>query len=70
MQPYNWENEEDEYISDTITLIILMMEDTPTNEKLTEKGKQNFIDNCLDKLNSLYDEQRKRGTFKSNSGRT
>jgi hypothetical protein len=68
MKKGKWEDEEDEYIKDEITLILLMLKEAPTNQRLSERAKQNLIDDCLDKLNTLYDEQRKRGTFKGDSG--
>ena len=68
MEKKDWTNESDEYIKDQIILLLLVMDAVQDDPKLTEKSKQMTIDNCLDKLNSLYDEQRKRGTFKRNIG--
>ena len=70
MKKYNWEDYTDEDIRDEITLTLLVMKEAPKDKRLTEKGIQNLIDECLEQLNSLYNEQRKRGTFKSNYGRT
>jgi hypothetical protein len=65
MKKYNWEDLTDEDIRDEITLVELVMKVTQTDPKLTDKHKQNVIDDCLDNLNLIYNEQRKRGTFKS-----
>ena len=54
----------DEDLMDEITLLFQVMDIIQENQELSAKDKQNVIDDCLDKLNSLYDEQRKRGTFK------
>ena len=67
MEKKDWTNESDEYIEDEITLAFLVLKKVPENEKISEKNKQNLIDECLDKLNTLYNEQRKRGTFKGDS---
>jgi hypothetical protein len=67
MKKYNWQDETDEYIKDEITMAFVLMKDIRNNEELSEKSKQILIDDCLDKLNTLYDEQRKRGTFKRSS---
>ena len=68
MEKKDWTNESDEYIEDEITLAFLVLKKVPENEKISEKNKQNLINECLDKLNTLYNEQRKRGTFKRNNG--
>jgi hypothetical protein len=68
MEKKDWSYEDDEYIKDQITLALLVIKDAPKNPDLSEKGKQSLIDDCLDKLNLLYNEQRKRGTFKRNNG--
>ena len=65
MIQHDWGNEDDEYIADVVTLAKLVMKKVRKNEKLTEKEKQKVIDDCLDKLNLLYNEQRKRGTFRA-----
>jgi hypothetical protein len=70
MKHYDWEDYTDEDIRDEILLALLVMKEAPNDTKLTEKGKQALIDDCLDHLNLLYNEQRKRGTFKGNYGRT
>jgi hypothetical protein len=64
-----YEDYTDEDIRDEITLTLSVMKKIPQNQKLTEKGKQIVIDDCLDNLNLLYNEQRKRGTFKENNDR-
>ena len=68
MEKKDWSDEDDEYIKDQITLLLLVMDNVQNDPKLTEKSKQITIDDCLDKLNTLYNEQRKRGTFKRNFG--
>jgi hypothetical protein len=70
MKEYNWEDYTDEDIKDEITIALLLLKDAPNNQDLSEKGKKNLIDECLDKLNMCYNEQRKRGTFKRNFGTT
>ena len=64
MKKYDWSDYTDEDLMDEITLLFQVMDIIQENQELSAKDKQNVIDDCLDKLNSLYDEQRKRGTFK------
>ena len=68
MEKKDWSDYTDEDIKDEITLALLVIKDAPKNPDLSEKGKLKLIDDCLDKLNLLYNEQRKRGTFKTNNG--
>lgn len=70
MRKWNWEDYTNEDIKDEITLVNLGLEDVISDDDLTIRQKQKLIDEYLDKLNSLYNEQRKRGTFKKNSGTT
>jgi hypothetical protein len=70
MKKYNWEDLTDEDIRDEMTLVELVMKVTQMNPKLTDKQKQNVIDDCLDNLNLIYNEQRKRGTYTSDSSTT
>jgi hypothetical protein len=70
MKEWDWEDFTDEDIKDEIILVYLGMERATTNKNYTEKQKQRLYDEYLDKLNSLYNEQRKRGTFKEDSDRT
>jgi hypothetical protein len=70
MKEWDWEDFTDEDIKDEMTLVYLGMERATTNKSYTEKQKQRLYDEYLDKLNSLYNEQRKRGTFKKDSDRT
>ncbi len=64
MRKWDWDNYTNEDIKDEITLIRKGLESVNSNEKLTEKQKQRLFDEYLDKLKSLYNEQRKRNTFK------
>ena len=64
MKKYDWSDYTDEDLMDEITLLFQVMDIIQENQELSAKDKQNVIDDCLDKLNPLYDEQRKRGTFK------
>jgi hypothetical protein len=67
MEKKDWSDYINEDLIDEINLLFQVMDMIQENQALSEKDKQNIIDDCLDKLNSLYDEQRKRGTFKRNS---
>lgn len=64
MRKWDWDNYTNEDIKDEITLIRKGLESVNSNQKLTEKQKQRLFDEYLDKLKSLYNEQRKRSTFK------
>ena len=64
MRKWDWDNYNNEDIKDEITLIRKGLESVNSNQKLTEKQKQRLFDEYLDKLKSLYNEQRKRNTFK------
>lgn len=64
MRKWDWDNYTNEDIKDEITLIRKGLESVNSNEKLAEKQKQRLFDEYLDKLKSLYNEQRKRNTFK------
>lgn len=57
----------DEDIRDEITLVQLVMSATQKDPELSDKNKQSIIDDCLDNLNLIYDEQRKRGTSKADT---
>jgi hypothetical protein len=70
MKEYNWEDYTDEDIKDDISLIHQVIKEIRKDQKLSEFHKQIAIDDCLDNLNTLYNEQRKRGTFKRNFGTT
>jgi hypothetical protein len=70
MRKWNWDDYTNDDIKDEITLIRKGLDSVIANESLTERQKQRLFDEYLDKLNSLYDEQRKRGTFKGNTGTT
>ena len=64
MRKWDWDNYTNEDIKDEITLIRKGLESVNSNEKLAEKQKQRLFDEYLDNLKSLYNEQRKRNTFK------
>ena len=64
MKKWDWDYYTNEDIKDEITLIRKGLESVNSNEKLTEKQIQILFDEYLDKLKSLYNEQRKRNTFK------
>ena len=64
MTKYDWSDYTDEDLTDEINLVFQVMDMIQENQALSERDKQNITDDCLDKLNSLYDEQRKRNTFK------
>ena len=68
MKEYNWEDYTDEDIKDDISLVYQVMDLITENQELSEFSKRIAIDDCLDNLNTLYNEQRKRGTFKRNFG--
>ncbi len=70
MRKWDWEDYTNEDIKDEITLVRKGLEDVLKDEDLTERHKQKLYDEYLDKLNTLYNEQRKRGTFKGNPGTT
>jgi hypothetical protein len=67
MKKYDWIAYSDEDIEEEITLIRMGMKALQT-EAVSEAVKQRVADEYLDKLNTLYNEQRKRGTFKRNIG--
>jgi hypothetical protein len=69
MEKKDWSDYTDEDITDEITLIFEGM-DFLKKRNISNVHKQSITDEYLDKLNSLYDEQRKRGTFKRNSHTT
>ncbi len=60
----NWNHLDNTELKDEITLIRLVIQQTDENPKLTIQQKEIIINQCLDKLKSLYDEQRKRGIIK------
>lgn len=64
MRKWDWDNYTNEDIKDEITLIRKGLKSVNSNVKLTEKQKQRLFDEYLDNLKSLYNEQRKRNTFK------
>ena len=65
MEKKDWSDYTDEDIKDEITLIFEGM-DFLKKRNISEVHKQSIADEYLDKLNILYDEQRKRGTFSRN----
>jgi hypothetical protein len=69
MKKYDWNNHTDEDIKEDILFIFVCMNDL-RERKMSEIHRQAIADEYLDKLNSLYDEQRKRSTFKGGIGTT
>ena len=65
MEKYDWSDYTDEDIKDEITLIFEGM-DFLKKRDISNVHKQSIADEYLDKLNKLYNEQRKRGTFSRN----
>jgi hypothetical protein len=65
MEKKDWSDYTDEDITDEITLIFEGM-DFLKKRNISNVHKQSIADEYLDKLNTLYDEQRKRGTFSRN----
>jgi hypothetical protein len=65
MKKYDWSDYTDEDIKDEINLIFEGM-DFVKKRDISEVNKQSIVDEYLDKLNTLYNEQRKRGTFSRN----
>lgn len=70
MKKYDWEEYLDEDITDEINLVFQVIKKVRNNQRLSERDRQITIDECLDKLNLFYDEQKKRGTFKGDIGTT
>lgn len=69
MKKYNWEDLTDEDINEDILFLFVCMNDLGKS-KMSDMDKQRIADEYLDKLNSLYNEQRKRSTFKGGIGTT
>jgi hypothetical protein len=65
MKEYNWEDYTDEDIKEEISFIHYGMNKLP-ERPISEIHRQKIADEYLDKLKSLYNEQRKRSTFKNN----
>jgi hypothetical protein len=70
MKVYNWEDFTDEDLKDEINLAHQVIKEVKKDPDLSEFQKQIIIDDCLDNLNALYNEQRKRSSFKRNFGTT
>jgi hypothetical protein len=64
MTKYNWSDYTDEDVQGEIDFIKVAMKFLE-ERKISDAQKQKIADDYLDKLNTLYNEQRKRGTFKS-----
>ncbi len=64
MRKWEWDKYTNEDIKDEIILIKKGLESIVANKSFSKIQKQKLFDEYLDKLNSLYNEQRKRGTFK------
>lgn len=60
----NWNHLDNVELRDEITLVHLLIKRTNLNSELTSRVKEIIVNQCLDKLKSLYDEQRKRGIIR------
>jgi hypothetical protein len=69
MKKKDFSNYTDEDIEEDILFVFFCMNDL-RESNINDIQKQRIADEYLDKLNSLYNEQRKRGTFKGNSRTT
>jgi hypothetical protein len=60
MKKWFWENFDAEELEDEITLAKSVIDDALNDNSLSNKRRQAVMDYYLEKLKSLYDEQRKR----------
>ena len=60
MEKWFWEDFDAEELEDEITLAKGVIDDAQKDDSLSNKKRQVVIDYYLEKLKSLYDEQRKR----------
>ncbi len=60
MEKWFWEDFDAEELEDEITLAKGVIDDAQKDDSLSNKKRQAVIDYYLEKLKSLYDEQRKR----------
>jgi hypothetical protein len=61
MKKWFWEHLDNEELIDEITLSKSVINEALIDKSLTDKNRQAVVDYYLDKLKSLYNEQRKRG---------
>jgi hypothetical protein len=61
MEKWFWEDFDAEELNDEIALAKGVIEDALKDKSLSDKTRQAVMDYYLDKLKSLYNEQRKRG---------
>lgn len=66
MEKWDWEDLDAEELADEITLAKGVIEDTLKDASLSNTTRQVVTDYYLDKLKSLYNEQRKRGILSQN----
>jgi hypothetical protein len=60
MEKWFWEDFDAEELNDEIALAKGVIEDALKDKSLSDKTRQSVMDYYLDKLKSLYNEQRKR----------
>jgi predicted DNA-binding protein YlxM (UPF0122 family) len=60
MEKWFWEDFDAEELNDEIALAKGVIEDALKDKSLSDKTRQTVMDYYLDKLKSLYNEQRKR----------
>jgi hypothetical protein len=63
---WNWSLLNNEDLDDEITLLQKVIENTLSDNSKTEIKKEIIVNQCLEKLKSIYDEQRKRGVTRRN----
>jgi hypothetical protein len=66
MEKWFWDDLDAEELSDEISLAKGVIEEALTDATLSDKKRQAVIDYYLEKLKSLYNEQRKRGITNKN----
>jgi hypothetical protein len=64
MEKWFWDDFDAEELEDEITLAKGVIDDALKDNSLSNKRRQAVMDYYLDKLKSLYDEQRKRSITK------
>ena len=66
MNAWFWEDLDNEELRDEISLSKGVINEALVDMTLTDKNRQAVVDYYLDKLKSLYNEQRKRGIITEN----
>ena len=66
MNAWFWEDLDNEELRDEISLSEGVINEALVDMTLTDKNRQAVVDYYLDKLKSLYNEQRKRGIITEN----